>query len=76
MGFGGLILVWGFYLGGPFMLHLQNTGAETTSKGGVRRIWWAGVFSFVFRARAEAPGMNINVNTFIASQTDGWDTAY
>ena len=59
------------------MLHLQNTGAKSTGNGGaVRWMWWAAVCSFVFRARAEGPGMKINRNTFTAFQTDGWDTVY
>lgn len=42
----------------------------------VRQIWGAGVFSFVFRAKAEGPDMNGIRNTFLALQTDSWDMAY
>lgn len=34
------------------------------------------MFSFVFRARAEASGMKINRNTFIDFQLDSWDIVY
>lgn len=59
------------------MLHLQNTGAERAGKAVfVRQMWWAGVCSFVFWARAEGPGMSVNRNNFLALQTDSWDMAY
>lgn len=58
-----------FFFFFPFMLHLQNTGSESTGKAMVvRQMWWACVCSFVFRARAEGPGMS--VNKYLLSSSD------